>query len=164
MTAMKFDGEKPRVELVPVAIWNKVFNNGVVEIDATEVAAAYRVADRAMECLDEYQCGDDCAPWSFFNFITPGDLMECVKVLEFGALKYDPWNWLEGMPHSKIVGSCIRHCYSVYENVTIDAESELLQRGHIICNMLFLAYYVSGCGEDDRPGGLNTMPVYQESV
>jgi len=78
-------------------------------------------------------------------------LREIAKVLEFGAKKYDPWNWAKGMSWSRLAGAALRHLYAWLEREEKDPESDLSHLAHLGCCVLFLLTYEKlGLGTDDR--------------
>lgn len=66
-----------------------------------------------------------------------------VKVLEFGAKKYDPWNWQKGMPVSALLDSTMRHLLAISRGELLDPKSGLPHTGHIQSNIMFLEYNLS---------------------
>lgn len=82
----------------------------------------------------------DKTDWS----LLPMDaLEEVVKVLEFGAVKYDRNNWRrgEGFKYSRVVNSLLRHTYAWMRGEDLDPESGYSHLAHMGCNVLFLLYY-----------------------
>jgi hypothetical protein len=67
-------------------------------------------------------------------------LSPMVRVLEFGAEKYDDHNWKKGLTRVEICESLLRHLYAYMEGEDNDQESGLPHIGHIQCNALFLSY------------------------
>lgn len=63
-----------------------------------------------------------------------------IKVLMFGANKYDSWNWSKGLKYTEISESLQRHLYSFLQGEDNDKESKLTHVGHILCNAMFLSY------------------------
>lgn len=63
-----------------------------------------------------------------------------VKVLMFGATKYDDHNWKKGLKYTEIVESLQRHLNSFIEGEDNDKESKISHIGHILCNAMFLSY------------------------
>ncbi len=78
--------------------------------------------------------------WSLMPFEA---IEEINKVLEFGALKYDGWNFAkgEGMKWSRISNSLLRHMFAWMRGEDNDPESGLSHMSHIGCNVIFLIYY-----------------------
>jgi hypothetical protein len=77
---------------------------------------------------------------------------EIVKVLEFGALKYEKHGWVTNPGSWQDFGDAIvRHYYQWLSGEDRDQETGLLHMSHIGCNSLFLAYYaLKNIGKDDR--------------
>lgn len=75
--------------------------------------------------------------WYLVDFDALEDL---VKVLEFGAKKYDENNWKKGLKTTEIVESLIRHISAYLRGEDNDPESGLPHSGHIMCNAMFLSY------------------------
>lgn len=70
-------------------------------------------------------------------------LEEVVKVLEFGARKYDRNNWRrgEGFKYSRVFNSLLRHAYAWWRGEDRDPESGYSHLAHMGCNIVFLLYY-----------------------
>ena len=85
--------------------------------------------------------------------LIPTPLLESTaRVFEYGASKYDEWNWLAGMKYSTIIGCMKRHLAKIEIGEDIDEESGYSHVGHIICNALMLKHYMKTYPEgDDRP-------------
>lgn len=74
-----------------------------------------------------------------------------VRVLMFGADKYSPNNWKNGLKYSEIIESLQRHLNAFVEGENDDPESKLNHVGHILCNAMFLSYmYLFKKDMDDR--------------
>ena len=63
-----------------------------------------------------------------------------VRVLMFGAEKYDSWNWSKGLKYTEICESLQRHLNAFIQGEDNDSESKLSHVGHILCNAMFLSY------------------------
>lgn len=63
-----------------------------------------------------------------------------VIVLMFGANKYAPNNWKQGLKYTEICESLQRHLNAFIEGEDDDPESKLSHVGHILCNAMFLSY------------------------
>lgn len=84
------------------------------------------------------------APWDAFRAI--------VKVLRFGADKYAPRNWENGMAWSRPFAALQRHLTAWWEGEKADAETGMSHLWHAGCCIVFLiAYEIRSTGEDDRP-------------
>ena len=70
---------------------------------------------------------------------------EIVRVMEFGAGKYNPFNWMEngGFKYSRIFNSSMRHFIAwFWHREDLDPETGLSHLAHLGCNVLFLLHYV----------------------
>ena len=87
--------------------------------------------------------------WSLVDFKS---LEGMVRVLEFGADKYDKDNWKKGEHTSKICESLLRHLFAHMSGKRIDEESGLSHIDHVACNVMFLSYMTNQKSEfDDIP-------------
>jgi len=80
---------------------------------------------------------NDKLRWSLIDF---DSLEDMVRVLEFGAEKYDDNNWKKGLKTTEITESLMRHLFAYLRGEDIDPESGLPHTGHIMCNAMFLSY------------------------
>jgi hypothetical protein len=94
--------------------------------------------------------------WSLVDYES---LEEMVKVLEFGAEKYDDDNWKKGFNVTEISESLLRHVYAFLKGEDKDPESGLSHIGHIQCNAMFLQYMMKQKPEFDNRK-LNTTKIY----
>jgi hypothetical protein len=104
------------------------------------------VSERFAEGL-KFDDGKDpwhLAPWDAFRAI--------IKVLRYGATKYDARNWEKGMAWSRCYSGLMRHMTAWWEGEDCDAETGFSHLWHAGCCIAFLiAYEMRGIGEDDRP-------------
>lgn len=77
--------------------------------------------------------------WSLVHFKS---LEPLVKVLEFGAKKYDDHNWKKGLNKKEILESTMRHLAALIDGEEFDSESGLPHIGHIQCNAMFYQYMI----------------------
>jgi len=63
-----------------------------------------------------------------------------VRVLMFGAEKYDEHNWKGGLKYTEVCESLQRHINSFIDGEDNDPESKLTHVGHVLCNAMFLSY------------------------
>lgn len=76
--------------------------------------------------------------WALMHY---GAMEPMIKVLMFGAEKYDDHNWKKGMPNDQILESLQRHLGALMDGETHDKESGLPHIGHIMCNAMFYSYF-----------------------
>lgn len=88
------------------------------------------------------------------HLLPPEPLMEIAKVLDFGAKKYDAWNWSKGISYSRVYGALLRHLFAWWKGEDTDPESGLKHLAHAGCCVLFLLQYSINRNDfDDRPKG-----------
>ena len=75
--------------------------------------------------------------WSLVSWSA---LAPLVRVLMFGAEKYDDHNWRKGLKYTEICESLQRHLNSFLEGEDDDQESKITHVGHILANGMFLSY------------------------
>lgn len=88
-----------------------------------------------------------------WSLVPQSALEPMVRVLEFGAEKYDDHNWKKGLPIVEICESLKRHLDAFMEGEDLDPESGLPHIGHIQCNAMFLAWMKKNRPEMDRRYG-----------
>lgn len=90
-------------------------------------------------------------PWH----LAPFDAFRAIiKVLAFGAGKYAPRNWEQGMAWSRPYAALMRHLSAWWERDPHDPETRFSHLWHAGCCIVFLiAYEIRGIGTDDRPPG-----------
>ena len=93
-----------------------------------------------MEAAIRYNNGKD--QWALVDFEA---LKPMVAVLEFGAKKYSPDNWMKGLETTKIVESLLRHVFAYLNGEDEDPESKLPHTGHILANAMFLSHMANRC-------------------
>lgn len=64
-------------------------------------------------------------------------LQEVAKVLDFGAKKYAPGNWANGIELSRLIAATERHVGEFKEGRDLDAETGLSHLSHAACEILF---------------------------
>lgn len=75
------------------------------------------------------------------DLIPPAATVGVGLVLTFGAKKYAPYNWANGINYSRIIGAIKRHLLAIEQGQDYDLESCLLHIDHIACNAAFLQTY-----------------------
>lgn len=76
-----------------------------------------------------------------------------VKILTFGAIKYDDRNWEQGIKYGRVYAALLRHLSAWWHREECDPESGMSHLWHAGCCLLFLiAFNDRGMTEfDDRP-------------
>ena len=78
-------------------------------------------------------------------------LTEIAKVLDFGAKKYNSYNWAKGMKWSRLYDAALRHLSVWIEGEDKDQETGLSHLAHAGCCILFLlTYELLNIGNDNR--------------
>lgn len=87
-------------------------------------------------------------PWSLFYFPFA---QQVVRVLEFGARKYEPNNW-QKVPdfRNRYFSSMMRHLVSWWEGESHDPESGLNHLAHAGCCLMFLMWNEAKAGLLER--------------
>lgn len=69
-------------------------------------------------------------------------MMEVIKVLEFGAIKYgvDNWQKVDDAPR-RYYDALLRHVYAHHMGEVVDAESGLSHLAHASTNLLMLLHF-----------------------
>jgi hypothetical protein len=90
------------------------------------------------------------------NLLSNYAMEEVAKVLQYGATKYHPWNWAEGIHYSRVISAARRHIaewenrktYDIGEDCNGCKKKQLCKthskRHHLanaICNLMFLLDY-----------------------
>lgn len=78
-------------------------------------------------------------------------LIPMVKVLMYGAKKYAPNQWKNGLSKQETLDSLLRHLFPLLSGEEVDAESGELHIGHIFCNALFYSYFTTVDKTNARP-------------
>ena len=88
------------------------------------------------------------------DLLDPDYLFGTARVLAFGAGKYAPYNWAEGMKWSRVFAALMRHMWKWWRGEDRDEETGEYHLYHASCCLMFLArYQMDGTGEDDRYKG-----------
>ena len=92
-------------------------------------------------------------PQLSFMLDFPHAMAGVVRVLEFGAEKYERNNWQKGLPYLEVIDSMLRHLQEFRNSVELDPESELPHIDHVLCNALFLSEFTRTRPEFDNRNG-----------
>lgn len=123
---------------------NCIYYNGV-ESDDCVVGKDSSVTKRAFDKEFEkegreralrYNTGK--VKWSLMNYRS---MEPMIRVLEYGAKKYAPYNWQKPMNKKEILESMQRHLAALMDGEENDQESGLSHMGHIQANAMFYNYH-----------------------
>lgn len=80
-------------------------------------------------------------------------LEEVAKVLEFGAKKYQRYNWAKGIVFSRLYAAARRHLSAWQQGQDLDPETGISHVAHAAANMLFILHFIKTNQKqlDDRP-------------
>ena len=97
-----------------------------------------------------------------FDLIAWDAMQGLAAVLQFGAKKYAPRNWENGLNYSRVFAAAQRHMAAWFNGENRDRETNLSHIDHAMCCLMFLsAYEKRGQGGtcDDRPKLFKPMPL-----
>jgi len=80
------------------------------------------------------------------DLVEPSFLLGLADVLTYGARKYAPNNWREGIDASRLYAALQRHLLAFWQGEDIDPESGLPHLSHAACELMFLQWMT-----DNRP-------------
>lgn len=92
-----------------------------------------------------------------YDLIHTKSLEDMVKVLTYGANKYNDNNWQGGLSWKSVIASLKRHIAAFENGEDFDDESNLLHLAHAACNIHFLNafYHIFPQGDDRNKRFLN---------
>jgi hypothetical protein len=73
--------------------------------------------------------------------LLPPEFEEVVKVIGYGATKYEARNWEKGVAYSRFISAGFRHVFSWIKGERNDPETGLHHLAHATCCLLFLLTY-----------------------
>ena len=86
-----------------------------------------------------------------YDLIPPEALEALVQVYTYGATKYAPDNWRNGMEWSRVFAAIQRHLWAFWNGYDNDLESKLPHLAHAAWGCFTLLSFLSTCsGDDDR--------------
>ena len=76
--------------------------------------------------------------WTLIHFKS---LEPMVRVMMFGAEKYEPDNWKKPTDLKTLKQSLMRHATALIDGEELDSESNLPHAAHIMCNCMMYLYH-----------------------
>mgnify|MGYP003526891395 FL=1 len=74
------------------------------------------------------------------SFIDSEYIEGVARVLGFGASKYSPHNWRNGINFSRLISAAYRHLGAINKGEDVDAETGELHAYHLACCTMFLSF------------------------
>lgn len=84
--------------------------------------------------------------WSLVHYES---LVPMIRVLEYGCLKYAPFNWMKPMDTTEILESMQRHLAALFDGEINDIESGISHMGHLQANAMFYNYHINKKNNND---------------
>lgn len=89
------------------------------------------------------------------DLISPYMISGTAEILQFGANKYEPYNWAKGIMFSRVWAAMQRHLWAYWAGEDLDEETGKSHLWHASCCLMFLIHY-EAMGSlyhsfDDRP-------------
>lgn len=75
------------------------------------------------------------------SLLDPLWLLGTAQVLDFGARKYEPYNWKKGILYSRVLSAALRHMFAWQDGEDCDEETGLHHLLHASCCLMFLSHY-----------------------
>jgi len=88
------------------------------------------------------------------QLLSPVAMTKIAEVMTFGAKKYGPDNWRQGIAWTRVLGALLRHVFAYLGGQDKDPETGLSHLAHAGCCAMFLLEYEETHREkDDRYKG-----------
>lgn len=85
------------------------------------------------------------------ELLDPYALEQLAKVVDYGATKYDKFNWKKGIQWGRTLGAVLRHTFAYINGEDNDPETGLNHMAHAMANCMFLVWFSQNRKEyDDR--------------
>ena len=91
-----------------------------------------------------------------YDLLAPDALEAIAQVFTYGAQKYAPRNWEQGMDWGRLYAALQRHLWAFWGGEDTDSETGMPHLAHAgACVVMLLSHYQRGLGTDTR----NSYPV-----
>lgn len=181
-TGVKHDGGKPRTDLItwegfseiPPAAWSAAARDYRAGNQSPNACSAlgslarwwgrekgYQLEHAAAQCTAALQHfltgGLALRPSDSPNVMLHGSfavaMLSLGEVLAFGARKYAPRNWENGIQYSRVYAAATRHLMAFLSGEALDPETRLPHLAHALCCLMFLLTFEAREMKhlDDRP-------------
>lgn len=86
------------------------------------------------------------------DLLDPESLEAVGEIMKFGAEKYAPYNWQNGIAWHRLYASALRHLFAFWRGQDLDTETKLPHIAHAMaCCMMLLWHFLHRKDLDDRP-------------
>lgn len=94
----------------------------------------------------------DTAGKARLDLLSTLPLIDIAAVREFGAAKYEDWDWQKGRDWLDYYAAILRHLFAWHRGEDSDPESGLPHLAHAAAGLMFLMEFAhTGAGRDNRP-------------
>lgn len=97
-----------------------------------------------------------------YDLLDPYAIDQLARVLSFGAQKYAPHNWRNGLTYSRLIAATLRHTFYFLWGQTNDPETRLHHMAHAMCCCMFIVGL--GKDSDDRIAMPNEVTCYPPAL
>lgn len=111
-----------------------------IQVGQTDYDPFKQKADRRQPAGEGGAFRDDAGKLSW-HLLPMKALEPVVGVFTDGAKKYEPFNWMRGLPYTQVYDSCMRHLQAWRLGENNDPESSRPHLAHAVTNLLFLIHY-----------------------
>ena len=88
------------------------------------------------------------------EFLTLEGIEPAMRALDYGAEKYEHYNYYKGHSVNQLVAACMRHVLQFKDGEDLDPESGISHLGHAMACLLMLSKQIAmGVEVDDRYRG-----------
>ena len=93
------------------------------------------------------------------DLVPVNGILAAARAFGYGAEKYTPWNWANGLAWLRLYGAILRHLFAWAAGEDKDPESGLSHLDHALASLMMLQAHVErGLGEDDRHLASDPLP------
>ena len=148
--ALRYNDNKPRYDLI---ILSNIYDSFSKK---TQLTSEQLLALEILRCISHFQTNLYDGSLVDAMSILTDYWDDCARVFEYGAKKYEDWNWLKGMKWSTNLASLTRHIMAILKDkdALIDSESGISHFGHILCNLVMFRYSITKYPEN------NDLPTF----
>lgn len=76
-----------------------------------------------------------------WNLIDMPTFEKVVRVMMYGAAKYQKYNWKKGISFSRLYNASLRHITAFWKGEDLDTETGISHLAHAMCCLMFLEWH-----------------------